>query len=225
MKIATTQVLMYLGYKNQEIDRNIIDLIEECSQEVISICKERVVYEVFDIQRNDEQVFLLGSTLVLKDTDIINHLSSSKRCLIMAATLGIEVDSKIAYYSKFNITKGLIMDACATTAIESLCDEVQGAIKESALVDNLHITNRYSPGYGSFLIENQRNILNILNAYKKIGLSVTESSIMLPRESVTALIGLGEIVNPNPTYKCNNCKNENCNFRKDGRYCGSKNKF
>jgi hypothetical protein len=220
MKIETIEVLRYLGYKNQKVDKNIINLIEECSQEVIGISKKNVVYEIFNIQRKNEEVFLLGSTLVLKDTDITNHLIGSKKCLIMAATLGIKVDSKIAYYSKFNITKGLIMDACATAAIESLCDEFQVQIKESALVDNLNITNRYSPGYGNFSIENQRNILNILNAYKKIGLSVTESSIMLPRKSVTALIGLGEIVNPNHAYKCNNCKNEDCNFRKDGRYCG-----
>jgi hypothetical protein len=42
---------------------------------------------------------------------------------------------------------------------------------------------------------------------------------MLPRKSVTALIGLGEIVNFKTNDKCNNCQNLNCDFRKDGRYC------
>lgn len=111
------------------------------------------------------------------------------------------------------------MDACATTAIENLCDEIQIEIMNSALKDNLHITNRYSPGYGDFSIENQGDILNVLEAYKKIGLSVTESSIMLPRKSVTALIGLSDISNSLSKDKCNNCKNVNCTFRKDGRYC------
>ncbi|MBW9158225.1 vitamin B12 dependent-methionine synthase activation domain-containing protein [Clostridium tagluense] len=219
MRINKKEVLRYLGYKNQKIDKSIIDLIEVCCDEVIDICKESFVYEIFDIDRKNDEIILLGSTLVLKDMDIKNHLANSKKCVVLAATLGIEVDSRIAFYSRFNITKGLIMDACATTAIENLCDELQTQIMEKASVDNLHITNRYSPGYGNFSIENQRHILNVLNAYKKIGLSVTENSIMLPRKSVTALIGLGEIVNLNPTDKCNNCKNADCNFRKDGRYC------
>jgi len=219
MKIEKKEVLRYLGYKNQKIDKNLIDLIEVCCKEIIDICKESFVYEIFDIERKNNQVFLLGSTLVLKDKDIINHLASSKKCLVMAATLGIAVDNRIAYYSRFNITKGLIMDACATTAIENLCDELQAEFMENALVDNLHITNRYSPGYGDFSIENQGDILNVLDAFKKIGLSVTESSIMLPRKSVTAFIGLSEIENLKSKDKCKSCKNKDCDFRKDGRYC------
>ena len=219
MRIEKEEVLRYLGYKNQKIDRNIIDLIEICIAEIIDICKESFVYEIFDIQRENHEVFLLGSTLVLKGEDIINHLINSKKCLVMAATLGIEVDSKISYYSRFNITKGVIMDACATTAIENLCDELQCEISEKALKDNLYITNRYSPGYGDFSIENQGDILNVLEAYKKIGLSVTESNIMLPRKSVTALIGLSEMPSLNPKEKCKSCKNQHCNFRRDGAYC------
>ncbi len=219
MKIDKKEVLRYLGYKNQEFDKSLTDLIEACCDEVIDICKESFVYEIFDIERKNNKVFLLGSTLVLKDMDIINHLAGSKKCLIMAATLGAEVDRRIAYYTRINITKGLIMDACATTAIENLCDELQTQIMKKALDDNLHITNRYSPGYGDFSIDNQSNILNVLDSYKKIGLSVTESNIMLPRKSVTALIGLGEIVNSKPNDKCMNCKNSNCDFRRDGGYC------
>ncbi|MBU3145052.1 vitamin B12 dependent-methionine synthase activation domain-containing protein [Clostridium sp. CF012] len=219
MKIDKREVLRYLGYKNQEIDKSLTDLIEACCKEVIDICKESSVYEIFDIERKNDEIFLLGSTLVLKDKDILNHLSDSKKCLVMAATLGIEVDRRISYYSRTNITKGLIMDACATTAIENLCDEIQTLIMEKALADNLHITNRYSPGYGDFSIANQANILNVLEAYKQIGLSVTESNIMIPRKSVTALIGLSEIVNLKSNDKCMNCNNSDCDFRKDGRFC------
>jgi hypothetical protein len=219
MEIDKVEVLRYLGYKDQKIDKSIIDLIEICSKEVIDICKENFVYQIFDIHHKDNQIILLGSTLVLKDMDIINHLASSKKCLVMAATLGIDVDRRIAYYSRFDITKGLIMDACATTAIENLCDELQAQIMEKSLVDNLHITNRFSPGYGDFSIKNQREVLNVLNAYKNIGLSVTESSIMIPRKSVTALIGLSEIETLESNDKCSGCKNIDCSFRKDGRYC------
>lgn len=219
MEIDKEEVLRYLGYKNQKIDESILHLIQVCCEEILDICKESFVYEIFDIERKNDQIFLLGTTLVLVDVDIINHLASSKKCLIMAATLGTAVDSKIAYYSRFDITKGLIMDACATTAIENLCDELQTEIMEKALVDNLHITNRYSPGYGDFSLKNQGDILNILQAYKKIGLSVTESSIMIPRKSVTALIGLSEIAAIKSKDKCSGCKNKDCSFRKDGGYC------
>lgn len=219
MKIDKKEVLRYLGYKDQEFDKNIFNLIEVCCSEVIAISKERSVYGIFDIERKNDKISLLGSTLILKNIDIKNHLSNSDKCVVMAVTLGIELDSRIAYYSRFNITKGLIMDACANTAIENLCDELQTQIMEEALKDNLHITNRYSPGYGDFSIGIQNDILNVLEAYKKIGLSVTENSILLPRKSVTALIGITNIVTPKPDYKCIDCKNEDCDFRREGKYC------
>ncbi|MBU3092029.1 methionine synthase [Clostridium sp. CM028] len=222
MVIDKQEVLRYLGYKNQIINKSIIDLVDECCGEIIDICKENFVYEIFDIERKNDQIFLLGSTLVLKDADIINLLVNSRKCVVMAATLGINVDSRISYYSRFNITKGLIMDACATTAIETLCNELQDEIMKNALIDNLHITTRYSPGYGDFSIDNGSEILNVLDAYKKIGLSITENSIMIPRKSVTALIGLSEVASLksiDKLQKCKICKNKNCEFRKDGRYC------
>ena len=219
MEIDKKEVLRYLGYKNQKIDKNITDLIDICCKEIIDICSKHSVYEIFDIERKNNQIFLLGSTLVLKDKDIKDLLLGCEKCVVMAATLGTKVDSSIAYYSRFDITKGVIMDACASTAIEYVCDEVQDEIMKNALKDNLHITTRYSPGYGDFAIDNGAEILNILDAYKKIGLSITENSIMLPRKSVTALIGLSKTLSSKKHSGCADCKNIDCEFRKDGGFC------
>ena len=97
MVIDKQEVLRYLGYKNQIINKSLIDLVHECCCEIIDICKENFVYEIFDIERKNDQIFLLGSTLVLKDMDIKNLLINSNKCVVMAATLGINVDSRIAY--------------------------------------------------------------------------------------------------------------------------------
>ena len=92
-------------------------------------------------------------------------------------------------------------------------------VMKNALKDNLHITTRYSPGYGDFAIDNGAEILNVLDAYKKIGLSITENSIMLPRKSVTALIGLSKTLSSKKHSGCASCKNIDCEFRKDGGSC------
>ena len=219
MEIDKKEVLRYLGYKNQNIDKNMTDLINVCAEEIIDISKASSVYEIFDIERKNDKLFLLGSTLVLKDKDIKDLLINSNKCVVMAATLGTAVDSKLAYYSRFDITKGVIMDACASTAIEYVCDELQDEIIRNALKEDLYITTRYSPGYGDFAIDNGAEILNVLDAYKKIGLSITENSIMLPRKSVTALIGLSRTKNLKNHTGCSSCKNVGCEFRKDGGCC------
>jgi len=219
MKIDKGEVLRYLGYKNQLIDEKLTVLIDECIGEVIDISRGKYVYNIFDIKKESEGILLLDTVLYLRGKNIYEHLKESERCALLAVTLGLEMDKRIAFYSKFNITKAVIMDACASTAVEALCDIVQCEIEETAGESGLYITKRYSPGYGDFLIEQQRGIINILDCERKIGLTLTDSFLMLPRKSVTAVIGLGKSSKVENEEKCKGCSMKNCIYRKVGKGC------
>lgn len=219
MEIDKSEVLRYLGYKNQHIDEKLTELIDECIGEVIDISERKYIYNIFDIKEENEGILLLNTVLYLKGKDIYKHLNSSEGCALMAVTLGLEMDKRIAFYSKFNITKAVIMDACASTAVEALCDIVQCEIGEAAAKSGLYITKRFSPGYGDFSVEHQRGILNVLDCERKIGLTLTDSFLMLPRKSVTAVIGLGRSSNIKSCEKCMVCNMKNCIYRKVGKSC------
>ena len=47
---------------------------------------------------------------------------------------------------------------------------------------------RFSPGFGDFPLETQRGIIPLLSTEKRIGVILSESCIMSPRKSVTAVI-------------------------------------
>jgi cobalamin-dependent methionine synthase I len=133
----------------------------------------------------------------------------------MAVSLGLEVDKHIAFYSRTDLTKGLIFDACAVAAVEALCDMVQEEIEEKAKSMGLVITSRYSPGYGDFPIDLQKEIAEVLKTYKKIGLAVNEHSLMIPRKSVTAVIGMQSEGCKVKSHKCSECEDKYCLYRKD----------
>lgn len=86
--------------------------------------------------------------------------------------------------------KALIIDACATTAVEELCDIVEEKIREETEEKRMKITFRYSSGYGDFPIDIQNDFLRVLDAQKKIGLMLSEINLLFPRKSVTAIIGI-----------------------------------
>ena len=55
---------------------------------------------------------------------------------------------------------------------------------------------RFSPGYGDFDLKYQKDILEYLDANKKIGISLTDSLMMIPTKSITAIIGIKrEVIN------------------------------
>ena len=216
MDINPKEVLRYLGYNNQNIDGNTQKLLNECILEIKEIIKKNFVYNVYDIAKVENTIIFKDTNLILESKDISKHLLLSSQCALMAVSLGLEVDKKILYYSKTNMTKSIILDACASTAIEALCDEVEDEIRKKAKRAGYNITSRFSPGYGDLPITLQKQILEVLKAYPKIGLTVTESSILLPRKSVTAFIGWQkEKVTPK-NNKCRVCLKQNCMYRKCG---------
>ena len=79
----------------------------------------------------------------------------------MSATLGLEIEREIRKLTYTELTKGIIVDACATTAIEEVCDIVQENIEKSLFDKGKYITMRYSPGYGDLSIDKNKDIINI----------------------------------------------------------------
>ncbi|MDD3705344.1 MAG: vitamin B12 dependent-methionine synthase activation domain-containing protein [Clostridiaceae bacterium] len=215
MDIDIKEALRYMGHRGQSIDYNTAKLLDDCIAELKDISKNSFLYEIFDIERRAEGLYLKGTTLVLHGKDIAGHLQRAEKCAIMAMTLGIEVDMRIAYYSKTDLTKGLVLDACATAAAESLCDTVQGKVKAEAKSMGFETTSRYSPGYGDFSIGIQKELTKVLKTYERLGLSVNESSIMIPRKSVTAIIGMQKEGCIKNSFKCSECENKYCLYRKD----------
>jgi len=214
MNIDKNEVLRYLGYKNNNADKETSHLIDECIAEIVRISKPKYIYRIFDLEKASDKINLLKTTLSLNGENINTHLKFSSKCALMAATLGVEADRQISIYSNLNLTKALVMDSCAAAAIESVCDMAQQEIKKIAETMGFNITDRFSPGYGDLSIEIQPEIISVLDSFKKIGLSVTESCILIPRKSVTAFIGLQKLKNMENKIRCLNCDKENCEYRR-----------
>lgn len=217
------EVLRYLGYKNQVLDKVTNDLIDELMNEVRSLIKARYIYKFFNIRKGKDKICLCNSNFSITGEDIRNHLDKSEVCVLMAVTLGNSIDEKIRYYEKISMTKALILDACATTAIEELCDKICEELEEVVQRENNTLTSRYSPGYGDLPLDIQKKFLTMLSAEKSIGLTASSNSILIPRKSVTAIVGVVKRENISiKKISCLDCnKYSNCMFRKGDGGCGN----
>ena len=218
-----SEILRYLGYKNQEMDSITSRLIDESIEEIAALSKERYTYKFFDILRGKGKLWLKDSKLKLPGDSIAKHLENSQVCVLIAASLGHHVDTRIRYYEKISMTKALILDAAATALIEETCDRVCEEIESELIKDNKALTTRFSPGYGDLPIDIQDDFLSVINARKSIGLSVSSSSILIPRKSVTAVAGVISRDEKQEKSSCSSCsKYSDCRFSKEGFGCGYK---
>jgi len=227
-----SEVLQYLGRRGQIVPDDLNNLVEECIALMQKAASSRHVRLSFSVSHDNDSFYLAAAGILLQGKDIVRHLSGCSQAVLLAATLGAEADALIHRWKRVDITRSLILDACATQFIEGYCDEIQQQICAEAAASNLVATWRFSPGYGDFSLDIQPKILEALNASRRIGLTCTEHFIMLPRKSVTAVIGLtgeagfndkadsqtgafgGRRFDSAPA--CGGCAlRDTCNFRKD----------
>ena len=78
----------------------------------------------------------------------------------------------------------------------------------------LYLRPRFSPGYGDFSILHQKELLQMLEAPKKIGLTLTEGYMLTPTKSVTALLGMSKDAKECDIKGCEACTKEDCIYRR-----------
>lgn len=219
-QIDRAEAFRYMGHKGGALPESMTALADECEQRLLAALSPRFVYALFDIEHGSDGVSISGTSLVLRGNDISAHLKDCDRCVLFAATLGAGADTVIRSYESAAMEKAVTADCMASAAIEQVCDRAEAEIYEK-LID-MHLTWRFSPGYGDLPLDVQRDFLNVLNAQKRIGLTVTENLILIPRKSVTAVIGVSEQEIPKGRRGCAVCRmRDRCEFRKNGTHCNN----
>ncbi len=217
--IDQKEALRYLGYVGNKPEENIQKILNECESNVLDIIDPRYIYKCFDIISNKDKIVLDNCKLELTGNDIVNHLKGCTKVILMCATLSINIDRFIRVTQITDMTKAVIIDSLASVAIEKICDNIQDNIMEE--FSGYFQTYRYSPGYGDFPIEIQKDFLSVLDAPKKIGLTSTDDCILTPKKSVTAIIGLSETQLRTEKRGCQSCNmKDTCLYRKKGERCG-----
>ncbi len=102
--------------------------------------------------------------------------------------------------------------------METGCDEAEKAI--AARFPDKFLTDRFSPGYGDLPLSLQRALCAALDSQRRLGVTVTESLLMVPMKTVSAVIGLADTPQPARVRGCAFCaRRETCTFRKNGNTC------
>lgn len=231
LNINYDEVLRYLEYNGQNLSEGLKETINQCINITKNKINPRYILRVYPIERKitintkGNEVFIVkikGSNVELESKDIFNLLEGCSECALIATTLGVEIEREIRKNTYSDLTKGIIIDSCATTAIEEVCDCIENNIKEDLLKKGKYITSRYSPGYGDLPIEANAHIINLLGTQNRIGLTITENNIMIPRKSVIAIIGISEAKKINNKKSCLSCdKYHDCKYRKEVEDCGN----
>ncbi|MDR3156340.1 MAG: methionine synthase [Lactobacillales bacterium] len=194
LSLDKSEILRYLGFrKKAELTAEISNMIDELVTLAQEVAKPRYLYRIFNLRVDEQakQVKVLGTELMLTGKSITSHLQKAKKIALLVVTLGMEIERKINQYSVNDETKTVILEAICNDYIEKICDLAQRNVKNE-LGNGWTMNRRFSPGYGDLPLNVQAKFLEIMQASKKLGIYLNESDLMIPRKSVTAILGVFE---------------------------------
>ena len=218
-QLNTDEVLRYMGCPPDRADPATRTLAKECGTELLRAVRPRWVWRAEELVPEDGGL-RLGCGLLLPGQDLKRHLKDCRRAAIFCATLGAEADTLIRRAESCrDMARALALDCAATAAVEGLCDQIE--LELQGRFPGCFFPFRYSPGYGDLPLEVQGSLLALLDAQRRVGLTATSTHILIPRKSVTAILGVADGPIERHQRSCLGCPaRESCHYRKAGGHCG-----
>ncbi len=219
------EILMYLGHRGQEVTPEVDAQMKKGIGEVQQFAVPRLVYRRLPVADGQMVGLSIGDTAEESGNtgwgnDIREILSPCREAVLLAVTLGAEIEHLLLKREVADIGDAFILDACASVAAENVCDRFEEDFRAELAAEGRFLTSRFSPGYGDCPIELQKAICEVLNTSRRIGLSVTEHCMMVPRKSVTAVMGISDAPQTLRKKGCEACNMFlNCTYRKRGILC------
>ena len=210
LKIKTKEILRYMQCK-EETD-SIKSVIEKITPIVYDELCLKGSFVYLPIQCNEVGIYISDTSL--KSFSLAKNLKECNAAVVFALSCGINIDRLIKKYSASSTLDAFCINAIATAAIEEYANSFCLEMAEIFKNEGLYTRPRFSPGYGDLAIESQTTFLNLTDARRLVGITLTENYMMMPSKSVTAIMGISHNDTGCTHHNCENCSKLNCDYRR-----------
>jgi hypothetical protein len=208
------QIILETGYPDLESAKYFVDTLDKLHLQLLPKLNIRAGFRIIEGISNGPDSFSIGQHIFNTGKIISSGLSSSTIGAIFLCTVGEGFEEFFKPLFEASPAEGYLVDLLGSMIVEATADYMEEKIRDYTVQNyEFQCTNRYSPGYCNWNVSEQSLLFDLL-PLNFCGVSLSDSSLMHPRKSVSGLIGLGSSVKKHQ-YKCAICEAEQC-FRRKG---------
>ncbi len=214
IQVQPSNILDLLGYDINIGDEHTEMVIDSCLEQA----KELILPKGGVIFLRNEEVdpragnIRAGNVLFHTGKIIAAQLKKAGYAAFLICTAGSAIENlSREHMDKGNLLEGYILDLIGSEAAEETASFVHETIQDIVGMDGFKITNRYSPGYCNWDVVEQFRLFQLFGKHD-FGISLTDSALMSPVKSVSAIVGIGENVDRGK-YSCSICGDKKCIYR------------
>ena len=203
----------YLGCeKEQYLGSRASSLVDSQIRRAYKSIKPVAYYTIKPITRiGNSKISVDG--LLFTSCNLARVFSSCSQVAIFVVTIGEALEKEVAQLTKEGaILEASVLDAVGSVAVEKVANWMESMIRSIAAANGDEVGWRYSPGYCDWDITQQKELFRGLDG-NSIGVNLTDACLMVPRKSVSGIIGMGESCN---TFSaCRFCNRKDCPNRRE----------
>jgi len=169
----------------------LVKVAEQAIQESISLLRPKVVYQELAIESVQHERLLLRGGQQLESKLLVQHLAAASRVIVILATIGEALEEQVSRIWETNMVYALALDGVGSAAVEALANAACQFFEKQAAEKGLQASIPLSPGMVDWPVEQgQTQIFRLLGDAGSI-VNLTPSYIMVPRKSLTMIMGIG----------------------------------
>lgn len=218
MKLDIMEALRYLGAGSSPPEVLRRDM-EQIADQLTAAVRPRYAYRVFSTVHEERGVLLREAGILLTGRSAARMLAQCDQAVLLICTLGAGFETMLRAEQARDMARAVMLDACGSAWVESGCNAAEEELR--ARLPGLFLTDRFSPGYGDLPLDIQPAVCAALDAGRRVGIHVSDSFLMNPMKSVTAVIGISDRPQMARIRGCAYCAMAaSCRLRKGGKHCG-----
>lgn len=212
--VSDERIAFDLGYGAKGIPEPFGEMITGIVDHLPEYCEPRAGYTIREIFRSEgrNDGFTVGNHFLNLQKIIAFQLLNAEKAVLFTCTIGDAMEKLAAeYFHKGDPVMGHFTDTVASAAVEQVAGILHDHIASTVADSGLGITNRFSPGYCGWPVTEQHALFSFFPE-RFCGITVTDSALMLPKKSVSGIIGVGPNAVREP-YFCERCNRRECSYR------------
>ncbi len=176
------------------------------------VIEGRFVRSITRVERCD-RTSVTTSKLRLESPAIAHELANAGDVAAVVCTLGITIDERVAALLTDDPVLALAFDGLGSAACDRLASDLCEEISREASFEGLQVTGSLTPGMiGWPLSAAQAEVFALVDP-SPIGVTLLASGQMIPRKSISFIVGIGAEVRPR-TSACERCSaRDRCRYK------------
>ena len=203
--IDKQQVLYNIGCDTEsKLPARIESLIDEYLENAHHLIEPSYSCVIRDIKLVHGPRVVIDGSIVFQSEVIARLLEQCEKAAVLLVTIGNHLEEMVCRLTEDKLMlQATVLDAIGSVATEKMADFVQSRVGEIARAQGLCISRRFSPGYCDWDVSQQKMLFRAVNG-DSIGVRLTDGCQMLPRKSISGIIGIGscKVESYNPCLTC-----------------------